>query len=178
MVPHPPDPPFAEGTGPLASSVDEGADWLDLSGSLASRQVDEMIAAWRRGERPIAEDFLARHPELGDEAAIRLIFEEFCLRQEAGMEVDPEEITRRFPQWRDELMVLLDCQRLMESGHSTAVLPKVGDVFAGFRLLAELGRGVSGQVFLASQPTLADRPVVLKVTPRGREEHLSLARLQ
>jgi tetratricopeptide (TPR) repeat protein len=33
-------------------------------------------------------------------------------------------------------------------------------------------------VFLASQHSLADRPVVLKVTPRGREEHLSLARLQ
>src|SRR5262249_50524145 len=43
---------------------------------------------------------------------------------------------------------------------------------------ADLGRGASGRIFLASQPSLADRPVVLKVTPCGQEEHLSLARLQ
>ena len=58
------------------------------------------------------------------------------------------------------------------------VFPRVGRLLAGFRLLAELGRGAAGRVFLAAQPSLGDRPVVLKVTPRGREEHLSLARLQ
>src|SRR5207244_12851253 len=47
-----------------------------------------------------------------------------------------------------------------------------------FLLLAELGRGVHGRVFLASQPSLADRPVVLKLTPCDASEHLSLARLQ
>ena len=78
-------------------------------------QVDEMVAAWRRGERPLAEEFLARHPELGEDAAIRLIYEEVCLRQEAGLAVDREAIARRFPRWREELEVLLDCQRLMES---------------------------------------------------------------
>ena len=40
---------------------------LDPSSSLATQQVEEMVAAWRRGERPPAEDFLARYPELGDE---------------------------------------------------------------------------------------------------------------
>src|SRR5262249_5708876 len=47
-----------------------------------------------------------------------------------------------------------------------------------FRLLAELGRGAHGRVFLASQPALADRPVALKVTPREEREPLALARLQ
>src|SRR5205814_6838537 len=47
-----------------------------------------------------------------------------------------------------------------------------------FRLLAELGRGRQARVFLARQGTLADRPVVLKVTPRQDREFLSLARLQ
>jgi serine/threonine protein kinase/lipoprotein NlpI len=147
------------------------------SSSLASRQVDAMVAAWRRGERPLAEEFLARHPELGSEAAIRLIFEECCLRQEAGLEVDPAELARRFPRWWPELEVLLDCHRLM-GADSVADFPSVGGDLAGFRLLAELGRGVTGRVFLASQPALADRLVVLKVTPRGRHEHLSLAQLQ
>ena len=54
----------------------------------------------------------------------------------------------------------------------------MGEVLGGFRLLAELGRGASGRIFLASQPSLADRPMVLKVTACGQEEHLSLARLQ
>ena len=56
--------------------------------------------------------------------------------------------------------------------------PEAGEVLAGFRLLAELGRGAEGRVFLASQPELSDRPVVLKVTPLRGGEHRSLARLQ
>jgi serine/threonine protein kinase/Flp pilus assembly protein TadD len=148
------------------------------SGSFATQQVDEMVAAWRRGERPLAEEILARYPELGEDAAIRLVYEEICLRQEAGLEVDPAQIARRFPQWREELELLLQCQRLMESPAAPAEYPLAGEVLCGFRLLAELGRGAAGSVFLAVQPSLAGRPVVLKVTPRGREEHLSLARLQ
>jgi len=150
----------------------------DASGSLATRQVDQMVSAWRRGERPLAEEFLALYPELGDEAAIRLIYEEVCLRLEAGMAVDPAEIAARFPRWREELEALLDCQLRMHDTPSAPVFPEVGEVLAGFRLLAELGQGVSGRVFLAAQLSLADRPVVLKVALRGREEHLSLARLQ
>jgi serine/threonine protein kinase/Flp pilus assembly protein TadD len=152
---------------------------LDPSGSLATQQVDLMVAAWRRGERPLAEDFLARHPELGEDAAIRLIYEEVCLRREVGLDVDHDAVLRRFPHWRQELEALLDCQRLMESppGGATS-FPQEGEVLAGFRLEREIGRGSAGCVFLAIQPSLADRPVVLKITPRGREEHLSLARLQ
>jgi tetratricopeptide (TPR) repeat protein len=45
-------------------------------------------------------------------------------------------------------------------------------------LVAELGRGAAGRVYLACQPHLADRPVILKVTRGGGTEHLSLARLQ
>jgi serine/threonine protein kinase len=56
--------------------------------------------------------------------------------------------------------------------------PREGDELAGFRLLAELGRGAEGRVFLATQTDLADRPVVLKVGPLQGGEHRSLARLQ
>src|SRR5579864_4018581 len=176
---------FTDPVEPGDKSTDLGAppttaEWIGFasSPSLATHLVEEMVAAWRRGERTQAEDVLSRYPELDDEAAIRLIYEEACLRQEAGMPVDPAEIARRFPRWYHELIVLLDCQRLIDAGPARIVFPDVGEILAGFRLLAELGRGAAGRVFLAAQPSLGDRPVVLKVTPRGRDEHLSLARLQ
>jgi serine/threonine protein kinase/Flp pilus assembly protein TadD len=150
----------------------------DPANSLATAQVDAMVAAWRRGERPRAEVFLSRHPELGDEAAIRLIFEECALCQEVGLPVDRDELARRFPRWAAELELLLDCRCLIDGTPPPIAFPSPGDALAEFRLLAELGRGVSGRVFLAIQPTLARRPVVLKVSARGRDEHLSLAQLQ
>jgi hypothetical protein len=60
----------------------------------------------------------------------------------------------------------------------TSDLPEVGETIGEFRLLASLGKGVRGFVFLADQPSLANRPVVLKFTPRDGREHLSLAQLR
>src|SRR5436309_3367831 len=53
-----------------------------------------------------------------------------------------------------------------------------GGPLGRFRLLALLGSGAQGHVYLATQPGLADRPVVLKLTRRTGGEHLTLARLQ
>ncbi len=57
-------------------------------------------------------------------------------------------------------------------------LPKVGDDFAGFRLIGELGSGAFGRVYLARQGDLADRPVALKVSTGCFAESQKLARLQ
>ena len=61
---------------------------------------------------------------------------------------------------------------------SRVACPSVGEELAGFRLLAVLGGGAEGKVFLAAQTNLADRPVVLKITELRGGEHRSLARLQ
>ena len=58
---------------------------------------------------------------------------------------------------------------------STAEMPEVGDVFVGFRLIAELGRGAFGRVFLAQQGELANRPVALKVSTDFEGESQTLA---
>jgi serine/threonine protein kinase/Flp pilus assembly protein TadD len=147
---------------------------------LVDRLVEDMAAAWRRGERRPAERWLADHPELIEhpEEAVRVVYEEVCLRQELGGEVATEELRRRFPRWAAELAVLLDCHRLMGVRLPPPAFPAVGESLGDFRLVAELGRGAQGRVFLATQSALADRPVVLKVSPRGAREHLSLARLQ
>jgi serine/threonine protein kinase/tetratricopeptide (TPR) repeat protein len=152
----------------------------DRADILAERLAEEMAAAWRRGECPPAEEFLARHPELCDHpaAAVRLIYEEFCIRQEASQEITSEEVVRRFPRWRADLEALLDCHCLLQPRAATPTFPGVGEMLGDFLLRAELGRGALGRVFLAVQPSLAGRPVVLKLTPCDGEEHLSLARLQ
>ncbi|MDR3636802.1 MAG: serine/threonine-protein kinase [Isosphaeraceae bacterium] len=142
-----------------------------------SRQIQAMADAFRRGERPRAEEYLARHPQLAEDDAVRLIFEEACLRREEGEDSVSSEILDRFPQWRGKLELLFDCDQLLWTP-PVADYPAVGEDLGDFRLQAELGRGVHGHTFLATQRSLADRPVVLKITPLGHKEHLSLARLQ
>jgi serine/threonine protein kinase/Flp pilus assembly protein TadD len=141
--------------------------------------IAEMGRRWESGERPLVEDFLARHPWLADdpEASLDLIYEELTLRQRHGVPAEPEALLARFPRWREALAVLLDCHQLLE-GAAGPRFPACGEALGGFVVLEELGRGGRGRVFLATQAALAGRPVVLKMTPRGGGEHLSLARLQ
>ncbi len=143
-----------------------------------ARQVEAMVTAWGRGERLTVAEVLERHPGLDPEAVIRLIYEEVCLRRESGQEVATAEVVRRFPQWKDELELVLGCDRLMRPPALAVVFPEVGDTLGSFRLRAELGRGASGRTYLASESALADRPVVVKIVPDEHDEHLSLARLQ
>ncbi|MDG3008070.1 protein kinase domain-containing protein [Paludisphaera mucosa] len=149
-------------------------------GGWVSRQVAAMAAAWDRGEPISAAEVLERHPELDAEAAVRLIYEEVALRREAGLEVDTSEVVRRHPRWGDELRDLFACDRLIRSSGPAlgADLPEAGESLGSFVLLEELGRGASGRTFLATDPTLADRPVVVKVVSDDQDEHLALAQLR
>lgn len=56
--------------------------------------------------------------------------------------------------------------------------PPVGGQFAGFDLVAVLGRGTFGRVYLARQGELADRHVALKISADLTGESQVLARLQ
>jgi serine/threonine protein kinase/Tfp pilus assembly protein PilF len=137
-----------------------------------------MAEAWAQGRPITALELLKDHPDLSVEKAVRLVYEEVCLRREAGQEISTAEVTSRYPQWKEPLEILLDCDRLLWPLSRTAVLPQVGESLGSFRLIAELGRGASGKTFLAEEPALADRLVVLKISALDHEEHLSLARLQ
>lgn len=150
------------------------------STSGVARLAEDMARRWQQGERVLSEAYFAQHPELqtDPEAATELIYEEICLRYQHGEGAATADVLDRFPQWRAQLQVILDCHQLLQPGATTPSFPAVGETLGDFRLVAELGRGAQGRVFLATQPTLADRPVVLKLVPLLGHEHLSLARLQ
>lgn len=61
---------------------------------------------------------------------------------------------------------------------SQTALPAVGSTFKGFHLVAELGRGAFGRVFLARQGDLANRLVALKISTESIAESQKLAQLQ
>jgi serine/threonine protein kinase/tetratricopeptide (TPR) repeat protein len=141
------------------------------------QQLEDLLAAMRHSADPRAEDFLARLPDLRDEDAVRIVYEEACLRIERGEASVTSEVLNRFPHWGSQLGLLIECKRLLMDGAQVR-FPEVGEQLGDFQILTEIGHGAAGRTFLASQRSLADRLLVLKVTPLGQDEHLSLARLQ
>jgi len=146
----------------------------------ATLLADQFAAAWRRGDVSSVDQFFAEHPSVLDEpeVAVRLIYEEFCVQQEQGVDVSPADVLDRFPQWRSKLAIVLDCHELVQARDEIDRYPMAGEQIGEFHLLQELGRGADGYVFLATQPLLSDRPVVVKITRCKGNEPLSLARLQ
>ena len=167
--------PPADGSVPHLTFLAHPTQTRTQVGQLAH----EMVDAWSRGHRLFAEAFLERHPELRDnrDAVLRLVCEEMALRQQAGMEFNRADLLRRFPQWATELQALLDCQDLIGDADLEPA-PGLNPLLQEFDILAELGEGAQGQVYLAQQRSLANRPLVVKVSSCKGQEHVSLARLQ
>jgi serine/threonine protein kinase/tetratricopeptide (TPR) repeat protein len=158
-----------------------GAAAIDPAERLGLDLADELARRWRTGEPAAAEEILSGHLDAGlqPEAAVDVIYEEYCLRQAAGEERAEDDILRRFPQWAGPLRVMFEChRRLLQGDAARPQFPAAGERVGGFTLLTELARGSHGRVFLASQAALSDRPVVLKIIPLDSGEHCSLARLQ
>jgi tetratricopeptide (TPR) repeat protein len=148
--------------------------------AVGERCAEEMVDRWRAGERPLADEYLARFPDLRrhPDAGLELVAEELALRDEYRLPTTADELAARFPDWAAQVRALFDCQAALGPQLAGPAFPEPGDWLGPFRLRADLGRGSHGRVYLATQPSLADRPVVLKAGPDGGGEHLSLARLQ
>jgi eukaryotic-like serine/threonine-protein kinase len=157
-------------------AIAPGAGTPETTAELAAR----MVQSWRDGERFPAEAILNECPKLWSdpEAALELIYEELCLREELAVPATLDELRRRFPQWQAQLEVLFRYQRLLTTNAEETRFPSPGEAIGEFLLLAEMGRGAHGRVFLASQPSLGSREVVLKIVHKHNGEHLRLARLQ
>ncbi len=140
------------------------------------------------GESVRVEWYRGHYPSIDDETLVALIYEEYCLREEAGEVPDPVEYEARFPNIAERLREIIEIHGLVAECPSTAPhppgpdagwsFPESGQTIAGFRLVEELGRGSFARVFRAEELRLADRPVVLKVGRLGTREPQTLARLQ
>ncbi len=161
-------------SAPAPPGAEEGFE------ALAERLAEEMAFCWRQGERPTALEYLSRYQELQENtgAALKLFCEEICLRQDYGQEKETGEVIGHFPQWRSQVEALLDNYRGSRQARGGPGFPAAGEHWTDFDLVAELGRGGCGRVFLAVEPRLANRPVALKMTTIDGSEHLTLARLQ
>ncbi|MCC7421168.1 MAG: serine/threonine protein kinase [Planctomycetaceae bacterium] len=130
------------------------------------------------------EEYISDFPELHEDGLpIDLLYEEFHIRRQSGLNVDPEEFLVRFPEQASELARLLG---ISSSHHSTSLgrglkprqLPEFrpGQQIDEFDLLAFLGKGAFAQVFLARQRSM-QRLVALKVSADYGTEPQTLAQL-
>src|SRR5262245_12021867 len=151
---HPPDPhDFLHAAG---FTVDgPGARLALLRADLALR--------WEAGEKIGAQWYLDRYPDLSEDTIVALVYEEFCLREEAQQKPDKEQYLARFRQVAAPLRRVLEIHELVGSGSTTHGLafsqtggaaglavhfPEVGQIIEGFTLVEELGRGAFARVFL------------------------------
>jgi serine/threonine protein kinase len=137
-----------------------------------SGMVEGLSAKGSRGHRIDRSEILDR------------AYDEYCRLIDNGQAPNSEEFCGRFPWVRSSLRQLLEAHHFFEANphfldqFDEAHWPSIGDTFQGFTLTGELGRGTFARVFLASEPSLGDRRVVVKVSLRGGGEAETLGRLQ
>jgi serine/threonine protein kinase len=151
---------------------------------LASLIKADLRCRYARGEAAAVAEYLERFPALREEGdrVLSLIYEEFCLREERGERPDPKRFCDLYPAWRDSIASQLRYHRML-SGVAGAQppppqFPEPGERFGGFQLIAQLGQGGAGRVFLARDESIGGREVVLKVSADRGQEAAILGQLQ
>jgi serine/threonine protein kinase len=160
---------------------------FDIREELVQREIyQKLLTRTKSGEPLEFPKILQTFPQLRQHRSyvLDLVYEDYCQRSAAGQSQSPDEYVKTFPEYHTQIAQLLEVHRYF---HSTGILPnwltepKVwplpAQVFLGYRICAELGRGAIGRVYLAQELVLAERYVALKVSPFGHEEAKLLAKL-
>jgi eukaryotic-like serine/threonine-protein kinase len=147
------------------------------------RVADEIKKHWQAGEEPDVAASLERYPELRNHRTVvlDLAYQEYQRRLRAGEKIDAEAFSRRFPSFQKSLRLFIAVHSfLADSDVETqeSLWPLPGEPYLQFNLIAEIGRGAFGRVFLATEPALGNRQVVVKVAPHGGEEADILGKLR
>src|ERR1700722_9215253 len=84
------------------------------SAKMRNEKADGIKKAWREGQAPDALAALTNDPDLAADRqlAVDLAYEEYCTRQEAGEQLDPELFCSRFP-FRHSLLQLLNLHHFL-----------------------------------------------------------------
>ncbi|HEV3443111.1 MAG TPA: tetratricopeptide repeat protein, partial [Gemmataceae bacterium] len=150
----------------------------------------ELEYGWRAARPCTLESYQRRFPELfhDRDCLQEITFEEYRLRRQLGDNPSLAEYEQRWGVNIEHWLSLYrgngfskerEQQSASHDKQSTATpCPAVGTDFLDFHLLAELGRGAFGQVYLARQRGLAGRHVVLKISTNFTGEEHTLAQLQ
>jgi serine/threonine protein kinase len=139
----------------------------------------------RQGVAIPVETVLSRHPNLAEQESVLfdLVYEEYYQRCLRGQPSDLDEFNKRLSAWGLNLEEFQAAKALLErrddfvTSAQDASWPKPDQPWLNFELLGELGRGSFARVYLALEPALGHRPVVLKVSPDGAEEANTLGQL-
>ncbi len=152
----------------------------------ANRVADAIKLRWRQGEPPDVNGALASHPGLRryKSVVLDLAYAEYRQRLQAGEPVDAVTFAGRFPSLERSLCLLIEVHGLLSQDPDLQLLqdslrwPEAGSRFLQFDLVAEIGRGAFGRVFLATEPALGGRTIVVKIAPGGGVEAEILGKLR
>ncbi|MGC3967066.1 MAG: hypothetical protein QM775_06745 [Pirellulales bacterium] len=138
---------------------------------------------WLKLKQPkYMEEYFAEFSFLSRDVPVDLLYEEYHVRRQAGETAPPLDLLKRYPNQADELKRLLGSSSIAQSttlvkhGPRRSLTLTPGDKVDDFDLLAKLGEGAFGDVFLARQRSM-QRTVALKVTADKGAEPQTLAQL-
>lgn len=138
--------------------------------------IEDMRARWARGERPLCDEYLSRLPDptFNVDATLDLIYCEYLLRREYGLDANADSFVVRFPKFESAIRRQLDLESaFQETSTSPAPDPASAHPLLRDRVLpAPLGRylvvapldaGGQATVYLGLHPTLR-KNVLLKLS--------------
>ena len=141
----------------------------------------DLAEAWKRGRKPILDDYRSRFRELADPKKIpaRLIAEEIRIRQSNGDLFDVEAYLRQYPGQASEIrdgmpasgtVAQTTFPALTAVQLSSSKIPRLNTeltAVGNYQLREELGRGQFGRVYKAIAPGGVE--VAIKVIPRATD---------
>ncbi|MHB8974159.1 MAG: protein kinase domain-containing protein [Pirellulaceae bacterium] len=113
-----------------------------------------------------------------------MAYEQYCARIAKGESVDTEQFCNCFPGLESLLRRQIEVHEAVDNRISwlldccEMVWPRAGDQIAGFTLVEEIGKGAFARVFRATDDSLGERQVAVKVCQGGSHEAWILGKLE